>query len=312
MAFNEEITGKVATPRADRQRTRLIVAGLALLLVGAAVYGFLQHRELVRLRNDSSRLIQAQLETIALANQQVAALDELATAVDGFNRQFGGEVGHVELNNLEGSIQNLRKQGHLPEDAKRSLDEFRKTAAGIAEMAAKMKEFEQYLGAPVIARKGESHADLARRYLLEQTGLPPREAEEVLRRTALDWEIEPGNQVFNLYHNGILLTSVTQGSARRAPVMVQWARRRAVQKKREALEARVAELEAQLAANQPTPGAPPPSTPAAPGDEKKPPPGTFWVKTADGTTTTVTPARLPAPEPVSPPTAKRTTGPHKR
>jgi hypothetical protein len=52
-------------------------------------------------------------------------------------------------------------------------------------MAATVKEYESYLGTPATVKRGDSHSELARAYLLESTTLTPKEADEIVKRTAL-------------------------------------------------------------------------------------------------------------------------------
>jgi hypothetical protein len=261
----------------ESRRGKIIIVVLALLVLGVGVYAFVLYDQLVQLREDSSRTIAAHLETIALRNQQVEALDALANRVDEFNRQFGSKIGKINVENLEGTIDNLKQKGHLPDDAKRTLDQFEQSAAEIDAMTTKMKEFERYLGAPVTVKRGETHKQIAERYLTEEAKLGPKEAEEVVRKTALDWEVEPGNQIFNLYHDGLLLTTVTQGTAKRPPMLAQWAKRRATEAKTRELEDKIKELEDQLAAA--------PTSASASGDGGAAPskvaPGTFVLQRTD-------------------------------
>ena len=243
--------GPLAAPApaglADERRKMVIVGAVGLgLLVACLVYIVVLHRRLSDLQAESTREIAAHLQTIYLQTQQVDALDKLAVRIDRFNREFGASVGKLQMtDSLEADIKGLEKK-HLPDDAKKTLEEFEQSATAIQEMAAKMRELEHYLGAPVVVRHGDSHSEIARRYLVEEAKLPPAEADQVLRRTALAWELEPGNQVFNLYHQGILLSTVTQGSAKRAPLMVQWAQRQAVNARIQELEEKVRALEAKL------------------------------------------------------------------
>lgn len=237
-----------ATPATRSNRSKVILAVGAVLLVAALLYVAILHKQLSDLRTASSKVIEAHVQTIYLQAQQVQALDRLATRVDRFNRDFSASLGRLQVNdNLETNIKALEEKGHLPEDAQKSLDEFEKSIADIQAMTEKMKEFERYLGAPATVKRGDSHSQIARNYLVSEAKLTPQEADDVLKRTALAWELEPGNQVFNLYHDGILLSTVAQGTARRAPLMVQWSQRQAVTARIHELEDKLRTLEEKLA-----------------------------------------------------------------
>lgn len=235
----------VPKPKGLGNGTIAVIVLLAILAMAAGGYAFRQHRELKDLQQSSSATIEAHLQIIALRNQQVEALDSLASRIDQFNHDFDGKVGRIQLDNLEGSIGAARKE-HLPEDAQKTLDAFEATAAEVARMGEKVKEFEHYLGSPLTVKRGQSHAQLAELYLVNEAHLTPEKAKEVVRQTALDFDVEPGNEVFNLYHDGMLLTTVTQGTAKRPPMLVQLQRRRAARNKTKDSEEQVEELTAKV------------------------------------------------------------------
>lgn len=231
-----------------RRSPLVLVAALSVALLAALVYIVVLHGRLAEVQSQASQAIEAHLQTIALQTQQVEALDSLARRVEKFNREFGASVGRLQVDeNLEASLRGLAQKAQVPEEARKTLEEFEAAAAEIAQMTATMKEFERYLGAPATVKRGESHAQIARAYLVEQAALPPQEADAVLRRTALAWDVEPGNLVFNLYRDGVLLSTVTQGTARRSPLLAQWAKRRASTARLQELEEKVRGLEARLA-----------------------------------------------------------------
>jgi Skp family chaperone for outer membrane proteins len=224
----------------------------ALLLAAIAYIAVLNFRY-AELESSSRKAIDAHLQTILLQTQQVDALDQLAVRVDRFNREFGASLGRLQMNeSLEKNVAELKARVHLPDEAKKTLAEFEQSLAAVQEMSAKMKEFERYLGAPAAIKRGDSHSAIARAYLLNEAKLTPQEADKVMRRTALDWELEPGNLVFNLYHEGTLLTTVTQGTAKHAPLMVQWMRRQAAANRVAELEEKLKACEARPVGNAPT------------------------------------------------------------
>ncbi len=227
---------------------KVVVIFGALLLAGAVAWIVGLHRDLATLKTESSRAIEAHLNTIQLQSQQVAALDALAVRVESFNREFGALSGNIKVGEgLDNNIEQVAKRD-IPERAKQALAELEKNIAEIQQMAAKVREYERYLGTPVLVKRGDSHSAIARDYLVKEMGLPAKEADAVLKRTALAWELEPGNQVFSLYKDGLFLSTVTQGSAKRSPLMAQFSSRQAAADKIRALEERVRQLEAKQSA----------------------------------------------------------------
>jgi len=239
----------------SRARILTIAAFVAL---GIAVFYIIMLQSMYfGLRSDSSRTIEAHVKTIMLQNQQIDALDQLAVRVAKFNKEFGAEVGLVRVDEgLNSNVGDLEKKATAPDQAKKTLAELEETISAIRGMTAKLKEYERFLGQPVAVKPGDSHAAIARRYLVDEVKLSPKEAETVLRKTALAWELDPGNQVFNLYHDGLLFTTVTQGAARRPPLLAQLSQRQASAARVQDLEEKVRALEARVASGEPTSPAP--------------------------------------------------------
>ncbi len=247
----ESTTGE--SPLLRSSRLWPVVAGVCFALLFAALGWAMQLRsELAARQAESTQALEAHLKTLVLQTRQIEALDQLAARIDRFNREFGASVGRLQVGeSLEVELKALVQKPHLPEEARRTLEEFEQSAAAIAEMAATVREYERYLGAPAAVQRGDTHSQIAKRYLLEEAHLTPAEADRVLRRTALAWELEPGNAVYNLFHEGLLLSTVTQGTAKRPPLLVQAAQRQAVLARVAELEEKVRQLEARQAAPAP-------------------------------------------------------------
>jgi hypothetical protein len=265
-----------------RPRARL-VAIVALVALALAVFYIIMLQSMYfGLRSDSSRTIEAHVKTIIVQNQQIEALDQLAVRVAKFNKEFGAEVGLVRLDDsLNSNVGDLEKKATAPDQAKKTLAELEETITAIRGMTTKLKEYERFLGQPVAVKRGDSHAAIARRYLVDEAKLSPKEADAVLRKTALAWELDPGNQVFNLYHDGLLFTTVTQGAARRPPLLAQLSQRQASAARVQELEEKIHALEARVVSGESTSPAPsaaelPPTTapvtptPAATAEPAKP------------------------------------------
>jgi hypothetical protein len=256
------------TPAPRRSHALIAATAVSLVLLLLCVaYVFSLRSQLAELDSSSRKAIDAQLQTIVMQTQQVEALDQIAVKVDELNRELGASAGKLQIDNLEAGVADIKARPHLPDEAKKTLAELEQSMAAIREMEAKMKELERYLGAPAVVKRGDTHAEIARRYLIEEAKLDPSEADRVLRRTALAWELEPGNLVFNLYHEGTLLTTVAQGTAKRSPLIAQWARREAVNSRIRDLEQKLSACQAGPAAPQEAPAAEPAAAPAQPAAE---------------------------------------------
>jgi hypothetical protein len=259
-----KMTDTTAHPAPSSQRTRwtIIIGGVAL--AAAVIYLVVLQSRYSELRSEANSTIQAHEKTILLQKEQLEALDVLAARVVKFNRDFGAEVGLLRVNDkLEDNAKELLQKGSVPDEAKKTLAEFEQTITTVRSMTAKLKEYERFLGSPVVVKMGDSHAAIVRRYLVEEAKLSATEADAMLRRTALSWELDPGNQVFNLYHEGQLFSTVTQGTAKRSPLAAQFARRQVESTRVQRLEDRIRELESKLGAATPVEASPAPAPTAA-------------------------------------------------
>ena len=215
-----------APPLVSRTTAIVGVVGI-LLLAAAAIYIGALHRSSPTLR-ESSRAIEAHVKTIYLQTQQVEALDRLAVRVDRFNHDFGASLGRLQVSDEpRGRHQGAQGEGpHLPDEAKKTLDEFEQSVAAIDEMSAKVKEYERYLGAPATVKRGDTHSQIvARATSSRRRSSRAQEADEVLKRTALAWELagQPGLQPVPRRdpaldgHPGHREASAVDGAVRPAP-----------------------------------------------------------------------------------------------
>ncbi len=87
----------------------------------------------------------------------------------------------------------------------------------VSELREKIAKIESLLPAPHIAKKGESHYQVAMVFLVEKKGVEKERAMEMLTRTALFEELAEGFKVWNFYTGEEYGTSVTQGEAKVSP-----------------------------------------------------------------------------------------------
>jgi hypothetical protein len=87
----------------------------------------------------------------------------------------------------------------------------------------------------VVAKRGDKHQTLAMNYLTTEAKLDPAKAKTLLAQVDQTDELVPGNQVWFFYDpaKDSFRTYVTQGEARRTPVVVRRAEKRALIKERD-------------------------------------------------------------------------------
>lgn len=90
----------------------------------------------------------------------------------------------------------------------------------IEALRSEMARIESSLSNPVKVRKGDTHKTICQRYLKDEMKLDDKEIKSILSRTALFGSIIPKFYVYNLYKDGVFLTTVTQGEAALSPMTV--------------------------------------------------------------------------------------------
>lgn len=100
----------------------------------------------------------------------------------------------------------LRKINYILDD----IDDLRK----------EMSRIESTLSNPIKVQKGETHRSICQRYLKDEVKLDDKQVRSILNRTALFNSLIPKFYVYNLYKDGVFLTTVTQGEASLSPMTV--------------------------------------------------------------------------------------------
>lgn len=210
----------------------IIIVALVVLLIVTFIM-FKQQRKVVSL-----------MQLNAVQAQRIEEFDRLGQEVRRFNQKYGAKYGKIttleNLDSLRSDLKALQQSGRLPSDVDSLINDFVSTAAKIEYLSQKIDQLEESIGSPYVVQSGDTHAKIAEDYLVNKAGLSREEAKKVLMRTALVWELEKGNYVYNLYYDGVFLTTVTQGTAKRSPLLLQRQMREAQRRQMEA------ELRAQL------------------------------------------------------------------
>lgn len=90
----------------------------------------------------------------------------------------------------------------------------------IEDLRKEMARIESTLSNPIKVQKGETHRSICQRYLKDEVKLDDKQVRSILGRTALFNSLIPKFYVYNLYKDGVFLTTVTQGEASLSPMTV--------------------------------------------------------------------------------------------
>ncbi|NIM17635.1 MAG: hypothetical protein GTO45_37190 [Candidatus Aminicenantes bacterium] len=101
--------------------------------------------------------------------------------------------------------------------ARSLLKEILKKKDEIRELKEEIAKIESLLPAPHIAKKGDSHYQVALAFLVDEKGVEKERAMEMLSKTALVEELAEGFKVWSFYTGEEYGTSVTKGDAQVSP-----------------------------------------------------------------------------------------------
>jgi len=146
---------------------------------------------------------------------------EVIELVDRYKQETGTDAPFgLNLAELSGEERKLLEE-HIGKEknvsARALLKEILDKKDEIGELKEKIAEIEDLLPAAHIARKGDSHYEIALAFLVDEKGVPTEQAKKILARTVLFEELAEGFKVWNFYTGAEYGTSVTQGDAKVSP-----------------------------------------------------------------------------------------------
>lgn len=211
-----------------------LVVVLVVVLAGGLVTTYLFY--------ENQKKVVNLMQVNALQVQRLDEFGKLSEQVEQFNSRFGDRFGRIHI--MQGTdviVSDIDKiqQQELPGSIDSLINDFKGTAEKVEYLGEKIEKLEKNLGSPQIVKSSDTHSELVLKYLTEEAGLSKEDAMNLMKHTALIWELEPGNNVYNLYLDGIFLTTVTQGSAKNSPLVNQ-------RRVRDATTSYIAELEATI------------------------------------------------------------------
>ncbi len=87
----------------------------------------------------------------------------------------------------------------------------------ITNLKTAIMDLENRLPLPDIAKKGDTHYQLAYTFLVDEKGVERKKAEKLLKRTAMFDQLAPGFKIWHFYTGSVYGTAVTQGKAKFSP-----------------------------------------------------------------------------------------------
>ena len=114
------------------------------------------------------------------------------------------------------------------------------------ELERQIEDLRGRLPQPQIIQRGDSHLQLAMRWLQDEHGLSAEEAEDAAGRSLLTDRLLPGYEVWHFYSDGVYASAVTQGSARVSPYFLNLRAERAIESERDEAIGRADTLQAEL------------------------------------------------------------------
>ncbi|BBB33337.1 hypothetical protein TTHT_1881 [Thermotomaculum hydrothermale] len=91
----------------------------------------------------------------------------------------------------------------------------------IKQLRKEIQELKDKLPKPYVVQPGDNHYDICMKFLTEQKGLTPEEAQKLVERVNLLEYLLPGFEVYLFYDNGVFGTFVIQGTADMSPNQIK-------------------------------------------------------------------------------------------
>ncbi len=91
----------------------------------------------------------------------------------------------------------------------------------IKQLRKEIQDLKDKLPKPYVVQQGDNHYDICMKFLTEQKGLTPEEAQKLVERVNLLEYLLPGFEVYLFYNDGVFGTFVTQGTADMSPNQIK-------------------------------------------------------------------------------------------
>lgn len=91
----------------------------------------------------------------------------------------------------------------------------------IKQLRKEIQDLKDKLPKPYTVQPGDNHYDICMKFLTEQKGLTPEEAQKLVERVNLLDYLLPGFEVYLFYNDGVFGTFVTQGTADMSPNQIK-------------------------------------------------------------------------------------------
>ncbi len=198
--------------------------------------------------------------------KEIQDLTKKAAELDKLNQQaatVGGAQNQALKQAGAGDVKLSAETMQLSEDQKKVLEERIKAeknssyAALLQEVIDKDKEVKELnekiaklraiLPRPDIAKSGDSHIDMAVKFLTKKKGISKEEAFKLVSRVSLEEKLAPGFEVYHFYSNGVYGTWVAQGKATISPNELKKAEREKIEGERDTATAAAEKLQEEVA-----------------------------------------------------------------
>lgn len=182
--------------------------------------------------------------------RQLIEYSKLAHLIAIFNEKFSNKYGVInstdDIITIKGRIHDIEESRLYQPNLDSIMNEFRQRVIAIEQINQKLNKLSKQIHSPWKVKKGDTHRKVSESFLINEMKLSPSETGEILNKTALIWDLEPGNYIYNVYYEGIYLTTVTQGEADISPFKAQARIRGALLKKADEYEMQISILKKEI------------------------------------------------------------------
>jgi hypothetical protein len=190
----------------------LIVIGYFLLTTGESTVN--KSSQVSRMRGLTRQVQGMESDVKKKEGEVIELVDQYQKKIDP-NAPLGFDIMGLSQEERELLEQEIGNEKDV--SARSLLKKILKKKDEIRELKEEIAKIESLLPAPHIAKKGESHYQIALTFLVDEKGVKEERAMKMLSKTALFEEMAEGFKIWNFFNGEEYGTSVTQGDAKVSP-----------------------------------------------------------------------------------------------
>jgi len=193
-----------------------VIASLLVFLTGC---NLIEKSQVEKMQKMASKIEQLNSEIEKKENAYRKILTEYG--LKGDKELNAEEWDMLQLNDEQRKLLESRLASEKDSSYKALIQEILDKDDELKALRNEINDLQQQLPKPVIVKQGDNHYDICMKFLVEQKGLSPKDAQKLVERVNLLEYLLPGFEVWLFYDNNTFGTFVTKGTAEMSPNQIK-------------------------------------------------------------------------------------------